>query len=63
MGQIRILARPDGTVQVTANGIPGAACKDATAPYEKAMGQVTDDRPTHELFAQQTSTGQIAQQG
>ena len=48
--QVIIDIAPDGAVSVTAQGIKGAACKDATRQIEAALGKVTADKPTDELY-------------
>jgi len=40
----------DGTVKITVNGVTGKACKDATAQIEKALGKVTKDTPTSDMY-------------
>jgi len=45
-----IVIDPDGTVQITVNGVAGKACKDATAQIEKALGMVTKDTPTSDMY-------------
>ena len=39
-----------GQVTVKAEGYPGATCTDATKLIEKALGQVTEDTPTEEMY-------------
>ena len=39
-----------GTTTVQAEGYQGASCKDATKAFEKALGQVTADAPTSEMY-------------
>ena len=39
-----------GQVTVKAEGFPGATCKDATKLIEKALGQVTEDTDTEEMY-------------
>ncbi len=39
-----------GNVSVTPTGYKGESCKDATAALEKALGKVTEDTPTDEMY-------------
>ena len=39
-----------GQTSVHAEGFAGASCKDATNALEKALGQVTADEATPELY-------------
>jgi len=55
MKTITILTKPDGSVQIGANGFIGEACHDATSAFSKALGLVTSDIPTHELYLAQVS--------
>ena len=50
-----------GNVTVQAEGYPGATCKDATALIEKALGQVTEDAPTEEMY--QAMDEELTQEG
>ena len=45
-----IVIDPDGTTQITVNGVTGKACKDATAQIEKALGTVIKDTPTPDMY-------------
>ena len=40
----------DGTVQIEVNGVKGKACTDATKLLEKALGKVTKDTPTSDMY-------------
>jgi hypothetical protein len=39
-----------GETTVSAEGFPGNTCKDATKLIEEALGQVTADEETHEVY-------------
>lgn len=40
----------DGATTVKTEGFEGTACKDATKQLEQALGTVTDDQPTQEMY-------------
>jgi Protein of unknown function (DUF2997) len=50
MKSIEIMFKADGTTQIEAVGFKGKGCQQATADFEKALGQVTDDRKKPEFF-------------
>lgn len=58
MPQIRVTCKPDGTVQVKAEGFTGETCRAFTAPYTKAIGQIDSDTPTAEAFETSHETEQ-----
>ena len=39
-----------GKTTVQAEGYAGVSCKDATNAFEKALGQVTEDTETDEMY-------------
>ena len=51
-----------GTAKISVNGVCGAACKELTRPLEQALGVVTSDRVTTDMFrpATQQAQGQRA---
>lgn len=50
MEQIIIEFSPDGTSQVSVNGVPGERCRELTAGLEAAIGAVTEVEPTPEMY-------------
>jgi hypothetical protein len=53
MKTIKITISPDGSkVKVETSGFTGKSCKEATAEIEKALGAVTSDTPTKEMYEQ-----------
>ena len=47
--EIRIIINPDGTSVITAVGFVDQACREATYPYEKALGSIISDTPTTDI--------------
>lgn len=45
-----IVTLEKGNVVIETKGFKGKACKDATAALEKALGMVTTDAPTKEMY-------------
>lgn len=56
MKSIEITCKADGTIQVEAIGFKGKGCQQATADFEKALGQVTSDNKKPEFHQKQTAT-------
>lgn len=52
--QVTITINPDASVKIAVNGMAGGGCKALTAGLEKALGTVTSDKPTIEMY--QTAT-------
>ena len=42
----------DGKATIGVNGAKGTQCKDITKAYEAALGNVTSDTPTAEMFTE-----------
>lgn len=40
----------DGTPTIKVNGVPGKSCKDITKTVERALGTVTSDKSTPEMY-------------
>lgn len=53
--QITVEIDSTGATTVTTTGFAGAACKQATAALEKALGNVTRDERTPEFYQQQNA--------
>lgn len=51
-----------GQAKISVNGVCGASCKELTRPLEQALGSVTADRVTTDMFrpAVQQAQGQHA---
>ena len=47
---IEVTISPAGEVSVQTRGYAGSACRRATKFLEQALGQITRDRPTAEMF-------------
>ena len=60
---IEITVAPDGTTSVQTRGYAGAACKDATALLERALGRVTGEQLTAEYHQSQTQPARLRQPG
>jgi hypothetical protein len=50
MQQVIITIAPDGSPTIKVNGITGQSCKDVTKTVERALGNVTSDKPTQDMF-------------
>ncbi|MFA5766466.1 MAG: DUF2997 domain-containing protein [Candidatus Paceibacterota bacterium] len=55
MQVVEITIAPDGTPTIKVNGVAGTACKDVTKTVERALGTVTADKPTPEMYQQTTA--------
>jgi hypothetical protein len=49
---IEIVISPTGEATLQIKGFAGAECREASKFLERALGQVVDDRPTAEMYAQ-----------
>ena len=52
---IEVTISPTGEVSVQTRGFAGSSCRQGSAFLEKALGQVTKDRPTSEMYQSQTT--------
>jgi len=52
MKEITIEISPSGETKVSAKGFKGSSCRDATRELEKALGNVSADNATGELYEQ-----------
>lgn len=50
MKQISVLITPEGEITITPTGFKGTTCNEATRNLEKALGTVTDNKETPELY-------------
>ncbi len=50
MEEMTINIGPDGEVQITVKGVKGKSCKDVTKQIEAALGKVTKDTPTPDMW-------------
>lgn len=48
--EVIITVARDGEVNVEVKGVAGGACTKQSAPYIKALGTVTESKPTPEMF-------------
>ena len=56
MKSIEITFKTDGTTKIEAIGFKGKGCQQATADFEKALGQVTNDKKKTEFYQKQQTT-------
>lgn len=54
MKQIEIVVDTTGAVKIEAKNFSGTSCTDATRPFEKALGAVTDNQFKPEYYETQT---------
>lgn len=48
--RIKLSANDKGEVTVSVEGLSGTSCKDVTKAIEQALGNVTKDVPTDEMY-------------
>ena len=53
MKQINVLITPEGEITITPTGFKGTTCNEATRNLERALGTVTEDKETSELYERQ----------
>ncbi len=58
MKTIEIIIDPQGNLKLQTRGYAGAECRAASSELEKALGQVTADQPTSELYRSQNMVDQ-----
>jgi hypothetical protein len=51
MQTIKVLIPKDGKVSIFVNGVSGSSCKELTRNLEEALGKVSSDEPTMEMYA------------
>jgi Protein of unknown function (DUF2997) len=54
MAEIIVTVKKDGTTSVAVKDVKGADCKALTRQLEDALGVVTDDQSTPEMFEEQS---------
>ncbi len=54
--EITITFSKEGKATVAVKGVKGRSCKDATRELEQALGTVTNDTPTKEMYEQPERT-------
>jgi hypothetical protein len=54
MEQHTITIARGGKVKIEVSGIKGSSCQEATRQIERALGSVTSDTPTEEMYATDT---------
>ena len=47
--EIHFVIEPDGNITSTIKGIKGSHCSTVAAEF-KGLGQVTEEKPTHEFY-------------
>lgn len=56
MATIRAVINPKtGKTEITAQGYNGNLCLSKTKPFEDALGTVTEDQPTAEMYNEETN--------
>ena len=63
MKTIEIVVDARGDARVQTKGFSGAACRDASALLERALGEVTAERLTPEFYEAAQASEQRQQQG
>lgn len=53
--RMKVVIKPTGAVQVSVEGVAGERCHEVTRGMEAALGVVTGDQPTEELYATATN--------
>ena len=48
--KLKVVIKPTGQVLVSAEGVVGSRCQQVTAGMEAALGAVTADTPTEEMY-------------
>lgn len=61
--RIVVRVKPDGTPEISVDGLAGASCKEITRALEQALGQVKDDKKTPDFFLTAPQGAQIQQGG
>lgn len=56
MEEIIIDVAPGGSVTISTKGFKGKSCKEATKNLEKALGTVSSDTPTREMYETEPAT-------
>lgn len=51
MGELVFTVKPDGSVEIDANGFSGTSCLEASRPYEKDLGVVADRKKKPEILS------------
>ena len=51
---IEIVVDPTGAARLQTKGFPGATCRDASRLLEQALGTVSSDTPTAEMYQAET---------
>lgn len=49
-----IIDQTTGKTEIKAVGYAGSVCQQKTRPFEEALGRVTNDAPTPEMYNEQT---------
>jgi hypothetical protein len=61
--EIRVLIKPDGTVEMETHGLTGEDCVAETKDLEKALGRVTRRTKTSEYHAAKAGTKATVRRG
>ena len=60
---IEIVIDPTGAARLQTKGFAGPACRDASRLLEQALGTVSSDTPTAEMYQAATQAEPLRQQG
>ncbi len=59
--ELKVIIRPDGTVQLDVQGALGTSCKDFTADLESAIGSVTERTLKETYYQEATDSEELRQ--
>lgn len=51
--ELHVTIKPDGRVEIDAVGYSGTKCLEASLPYEKDLGIITNRKKKPELFSEE----------
>ncbi len=58
---IRVIVSPTGETRVETRGFAGAECREASRPFEQALGLRADERLTAEFYQEQPAEERLRQ--
>ncbi len=54
MVEVTITVAKNGSATVAVAGLKGHGCKSLTAAFEKSLGKTIEDKPTKEMYEQES---------